>query len=257
MARSTMDYTARELMVIAAAREIHDGDVVFVGMRLPLLAFSLAKRTHAPTALGLFENGIVRETPSPEMLFTMSDPPNLAGATWSTGTANMMGMLAQGLVDVGFIGGAEVDRFGNLNTSYVGDWRAPTVKLPGSGGAPDIACYAKRFVIVMPQERHRFVERVSYVTSVGHGDGGDWRTRNGLPGGGPVALITTLGVFRFDAMAGEACLASYHSGQSVDAVRAQTGWHLRVAPDVAETPTPSAHELAIVRECDPQGFWSG
>ena len=256
MARSTMDYTARELMVIAAAREIHDGDVVFVGMRLPLLAFSLAKRTHAPTALGLFENGIVRETPSPEMLFTMSDPPNLAGATWSTGTANMMGMLAQGLVDVGFIGGAEVDRFGNLNTSYVGDWRAPTVKLPGSGGAPDIACYAKRFVIVMPQERHRFVERVSYVTSVGHGDGGDWRTRNGLPGGGPVALITTLGVFRFDATAGEACLASYHPGQSVDAVCAQTGWHLRVAPDVAETPTPSAHELAIVRECDPQGFWS-
>src|SRR5204863_5448559 len=230
MARSAMDYTARELMVIAAAREIHDGAVAFVAMRLPLLASSLAKRTHAPTALGLFENGIVRETPSAEMLFTMSDPPNLAGATWSTGTANMMGMLAQGLVDVGFIGGAEVDRFGNLNTSYVGDWRAPTVKLPGSGGAPDIACYAKRFVIVMPQERHRFVERVSYVTSVGHGDGGDWRTRNGLPGGGPVALITALGVFRFAAMAGVACRASYHSGQSGDAVRAPTGWHPRLAP---------------------------
>src|SRR5438874_1679649 len=141
-------------MVIAAAREIHDGDVVFVGMRLPLLAFSLAKR----------------------------------------------------------------------------------------------------FVIVMPQERHRFVERVGYVTSVGHGDGGDWRARNGLPGGGPVALITTLGVFRFDATTGEACLASWHPGQSVDAVRAQTGWELRVAADVVETPTPSAHELAIVRECDPQGF---
>ena len=251
-----MDYTARELMVIAAAREIHDGDVTFVGMRLPLLAFSLAKRTHAPAALGLFENGLVRETPSAEMLVTMSDPPNLPGATWSTGTANMMGMLAQGLVDLGFIGGAEVDRFGNLNTSYVGDWRAPTVKLPGSGGAPDIACYAKRFVIVMPQERHRFVERVSYVTSVGHGEGGDWRKRNGLPGGGPVALITTLGVFRFDATTGEAYLASYHPGQSVDAVRAQTGWELRVAPDVVETPTPSGHELAIVRACDPQGFWT-
>jgi glutaconate CoA-transferase subunit B len=243
-------------MVIAAAREIRDGDVTFVGMRLPLLAFSLAKRTHAPTALGLFENGIVRETPAPEMLFTMSDPPNLPGATWSTGTANMMGMLAQGLVDLGFIGGAEVDRFGNLNTSYVGDWRAPKVKLPGSGGAPDIACYAKRFVIVMPQERHRFVERVGYVTSVGHGGGGDWRRRNGLPGGGPVALITTLGVFRFDAESGEAYLASYHPGQSVESVRAQTGWSLRVAPDVAETVMPTANELAIVRECDPQGFWT-
>ena len=249
-------YTDRELMVIAAAREIHDRDVTFVGMRLPLLAFALAKRTHAPTALGLFENGIVRETPASEMLLTMSDPPNLPGATWSTGTANIMGMLAQGLVDLGFIGGAEVDRFGNLNTSYVGDWRAPTVKLPGSGGAPDIACYAKRFVIVMPQARHRFVERVGYVTSVGHGDGGDFRRRHGLPGGGPVALITTLGVFRFDATSGEAYLASWHPGQSAETVRAQTGWSLRIAPDAQETPTPTPDELAIVRECDPQGFWT-
>ena len=250
------DYTERELMVIAAAREIRDGDVAFVGMRLPLLAFALAKRTHAPTALGLFENGIARETPSSEMLFTMSDPPNLWGATWSTGTANMMGMLAQGLVDLGFIGGAEVDRHGNLNTSYIGDFRAPRVKLPGSGGAADIACYAKRFVIVMPQERHRFVERVGYVTSVGHGDGGGFRARHGLPGGGPVALITTLGVFRFDPTTGEAYLTSYHPGQSADAVRAQTGWDLRVAPEVSETPTPTEGELAIVRDCDPEGFWT-
>src|SRR5438552_13845851 len=226
-------------MRTAAAGEICDGDAVFVGMELPLLAFTLAKRTHAPTALGLFENGIVRETPSTELLITRSDPPNLPGATWSTGTANMMGMLAQGLVDLGFIGGAEVDRFGNLNTSYVGDWRAPTVKLPGSGGAPDIACYAKRFVFVMQQERHRFVERVGYVTSVGHGEGGDWRRRNGLPGGGPVALITTLGVFRFDAPSGEAYLATYHAGQSVESVRAQTGWDLHVAPHVAETLLPT------------------
>jgi glutaconate CoA-transferase subunit B len=130
------------------------------------------------------------------------------------------------------------------------------VKLPGSGGAPEIACYAKRFVIVMPQERHRFVERVGYITSVGHGAGGDWRRRNGVPGGGPVALITTLGVFRFAATTGEAYLATFHPGQSVENVRAQTGWDLRVAPDVAETPTPTANELAIVRECDPQGFWT-
>lgn len=250
------DYTDRELMVIAAAREIRDGDVAFVGMRLPLLAFSLAKRTHAPRALGLFENGIVRDSPSAEMLFTMSDPPNVPGAVWCTGTANIMGMLAQGLVDLGFIGGAEVDRFGNLNTSYVGDWRAPSVKLPGSGGAADIACYARRFVIVMPQERHRFVERVSYVTSAGHGTGGDWRRRTGLPGGGPAALITTLGVFRFDATSGEAYLGSWHPGQSAESVRAQTGWVLRVAPDAGETPTPTAAELAIVRECDPRGFWT-
>src|SRR5438105_13046533 len=187
-----MDYTDRELMVIAAAREIRDGDVTFVGMRLPLLAFALAKRTHAPAALGLFENGIVRETPSAEMLITMSDPPNLAGATWSTGTANMMGMLAQGLVDLGFIGGAAVDRFGNLNTSYIGDFRQPEVKLPGSGGGADIAILSRRWVTLLSHERRRLVDRVSYVTSPGYGDGSPgWRGRQGFPGGGPPAILTT------------------------------------------------------------------
>jgi glutaconate CoA-transferase subunit B len=251
-----MRYTARELMVVATAREIADRSLVFVGMRLPLLAFSLAKRTHAPEALGVFENGVVRDTPSAEMLFTMSDTPNVPGAVWLTGTADVMGLLQQGLVDLGFIGGAEVDRFGNLNTSYVGDWRQPRVKLPGGGGGPDIASLARRFVIVMPQERHRFRERVDYITSPGHGNGGDWRRRVGLQGGGPSALITTLGVFRFDAASGEAYLASYHPGQTVESVRRETGWDLVVAPDVAETPPPSSGELRIIRECDPQGFWT-
>lgn len=251
-----MDYTDRELMVIAAAREIRDGEVVFVGMRLPILAFALAKRTHAPTAIGLFENGLVRESPAPEMLFTISDPPNIPDACWVTGTVHIMGILQQGLVDVGFIGGAEVDRFGNLNTSYIGDWRRTRVKLPGSGGGADIASLAKRFVIVMPQERHRFRERVDYVTSPGHGEGRDWRRRVGLGGGGPVALITTLGVFRFDAQSKEAYLVSHHPGQSVEAVKAQTGWDLKVASDVTETPAPTAAELEILRACDPQGFWT-
>ncbi len=251
-----MTYTDRELMVIAAAREIRDGDVIFVGMRLPILAFALAKRTHAPGAIGLFENGIMRESPAPEMLFTISDPPNIPGALWITSTANIMGMLQQGLVDMGFIGGAEVDRFGNLNTSYIGDWRKPRVKLPGSGGGADIASMARRFVIIMPQERHRFKERVDYITSPGHGEGGDWRKRVGLTGGGPTALITTLGVFRFDPESREAYLASYHQGQSVDAVKAQTGWDLKVAPGAGETPAPTLAELEIVRACDPQGFWT-
>src|SRR5262247_1837011 len=131
-------------MVIAAGREIRDGERVFVGMRLPLLAFAFAKRTHAPGAVGLFENGIVRDRPADGTLRTMSDTPNLPGAVWSTGTREIMGMLQQGLVDLGFIGGAEIDRHGNLNTSYVGDWRKPTMRLPGSGGAADIASLAKR-----------------------------------------------------------------------------------------------------------------
>ena len=250
--------TARELMVAAAAREIRDGERVFVGMRLPILAFALAQRTHAPAALGLFENGLVRATPADldGTLYTMSDPPNVAGALWSTTTANIMGLLEQGGVDLGFIGGAEVDRYGNLNTSYVGDPRQPRVKLPGSGGGADIACLSRRVVIIMPQARHRFVEQVGYRTSPGHGDGPGWRERVGLPGGGPATLITTLGVFRFDEQSKEAVLASYHPGQSVDTLRAATGWSVRVAPDVRETPVPTDAELALVRACDPQGVWT-
>jgi glutaconate CoA-transferase subunit B len=249
-------FTDRELMVIAAGREIHDGDVVFVGMRLPLVAFAFAKRTHAPTALGFFENGIVRDRPAAQTLMTMSDTPNVPGALWCAGTIDVMGLLQQGLVDLGFIGGAEIDRYGNLNTSYIGDWRRPTVRLPGSGGGADIACLARRFVVIMPQERHRFAERVHYITSPGFGDGGEWRRRVGLPGGGPAAVITTLGVFRFAADTREMILASYHPGQSVESVRAATGWDLRVAPDVRETPTPTPEEIAIVRDCDPDGFWT-
>jgi glutaconate CoA-transferase, subunit B len=255
-ASASVRFTERELMVIAAGREIRDGEVVFVGMRLPLVAFAFARRTHAPTALGLFENGIVRAEPAPETLMTMSDTPNVPGALWCAGTLQVMSLLQQGLVDLGFIGGAQIDRHGNLNTSYVGDWRAPTVRLPGSGGGADIASLARRVVVIMPQERHRFRERVDYVTSPGFGDGAGWRERVGLAGGGPAAVITTRGVFRFDPASREMVLASHHPGQSVESVRAATGWDLAVAPDVGETPTPTEAELAIVRACDPDGFWT-
>jgi glutaconate CoA-transferase subunit B len=250
------DYTDRELMVIAAGREIRDGEVVFVGMRLPLIAFAFAKRTHAPGAIGLFENGIVRDRPAPETLRTMSDPPNIAGALWCAGTLEIMALLQQGLVDLGFIGGAEIDRPGNLNTSCIGDWRQPRVRLPGSGGGGDIASLARRVVVIMPQERHRFRERVDYITSPGYGDGPGWRQRVGLTGGGPETVITTLGVFRFHPVTCEMVLASYHPGQSVETVRAATGWSLGVAAEVGPTPTPTPDELAIVRECDPGGFWT-
>lgn len=251
-----MTFTDRELMVIAAAREIRDGEAVFVGMRLPLVAFAFAKRTHAPRAIGLFENGIVRSQPAAETLMTMSDTPNVRGSLWCAGTLDLMGLLQQGLVDLGFIGGAEIDRYGNLNTSYIGDWRRPTVRLPGSGGGADIASLARRFVVVMPHARHRFSRRVHYVTSPGFGDGAGWRERAGLPGGGPSAVITTLGVFRFDPVTREMTLASYHPGQSVEGVSAETGWDLRITADVKETATPTAEELAVVRECDRDGFWT-
>ena len=251
-----MEYSPQEMMVAAAAREIRDGEVVFVGMRLPIIAFALAKRTHAPNAVGLFENGIARDQPAHELLYTMGDPPNIASAMWCTDLFSIMCLLAQGAVQLGFIGGAQVDRFGNLNTSYIGDYRAPATRLPGSGGAADIASLSHRHVIIMEHERRRLVARVDYITSPGFGDGGDWRACQGLARGGPSALITTLGVFRFDPQTKEAVLSSYHPYTSIDEIRAQTGWELLVAADAGPTPAPSIAELEVIREIDPQGFWT-
>src|ERR1051326_6142617 len=191
-----MSYTLNELMVVAAAREIKDGEVVFVGMRLPLIAFVVAKKTHAPSAIGLFENGVIRSTPSPELIYTMADPPNLYQATQCLDMMGVMSLLQSGRVDLGFLGAAEVDRYGNLNSTEV---RGPkgNVRLPGSGGACDIASLAKRFVVLLEHAKHRLPERVHYVTSPGNGDGAGWRKKVGLARGGPSAAITTKCVLRF------------------------------------------------------------
>jgi glutaconate CoA-transferase subunit B len=273
-------FTLNELMVAAAAREIRDGEVVFVGMRLPLIAFVVAKRTHAPNAVGLFENGVIRNTPARELVYTMADPPNILGATQCLGMIDVFSLLQSGRVNLGFLGAAEVDRFGNLNSTRVGmsghdfsrganrpanDAAGPDnpepkaegrfVRLPGSGGACDIASLAHRFVALLEHSKRRLPERVSYITSPGNGDGRGWRERVGLPRGGPSAVITTKAVLRFDEN-GEAYLASVHPGVSVEDVLTNTGWKLRVADDVTETGSPSAAELQAIRDYDKQGFWT-
>jgi glutaconate CoA-transferase subunit B len=248
-------YTFSELMVAAAAREIGDGELVFVGMRLPMLAFLVARSTHARGAIGLFENGIIRENPSIELLYTMGDPPNLRGATQCGQMLDVMGLLQQGRVDVGFLGAAEVDRFGNLNTTW-GHRNREMQRLPGSGGACDIACLAKRTIVLLVHERGRLTERVSHVTSPGYGSGDGWRHAQGLPpASGPSAVITTMGVLRFGAD-GEAFLASVHPGISVEEVLANTGWTLRVADELIETQPPSDAELQVMRTIDPNHFWT-
>jgi glutaconate CoA-transferase, subunit B len=249
-------FTLSELMVASAAREIRDGEVVFVGMRLPLIAFVVAKRTHAPGAVGLFENGVIRATPAPELIYTMADPPNILGATQCLDMLSVMSMLQSGRVDLGFLGAAEVDRFGNLNSTRVGDpSHIRITRLPGSGGACDIASLAKRFVVLLEHSKRRLPERVSYVTSPGNGDGAGWRERQGLPRGGPSAVITTKAVLRFGED-GEARLASVHPGVTSEDVVANTGWKLRVLDNVAMTPSPSAAELQAIREYDKEGFWT-
>jgi len=246
---------ARELMVAAAAREIRDGEWVFVGMRLPLLAFAVAKATHAPRAVGLYENGVIREGAAEESLLTMGDTAHVRGATFCGAMLDVMGLLQQGRVHLGFLGAAEVDRFGNLNTIW-GQGDGHAVRLPGSGGACDIACLAARTVVMLEHDRRRFVERVAHVTSPGYGTGNGWRRAQGLPAGsGPSAVITTLGVLRFTAD-GEAFLASVHPGVRVEDVLRNTGWTLRVADKLTETPAPTPQELAIMRKMDPGGVWT-
>ena len=232
------EYTRSELMIAATAREIRNGELVFVGMRLPLIAFAVARQTHAPDALGVFEAGIMRDDVPGALLHTMGDPANIAGAAWCTSLANVMGLLARGEVGLGLIGAAEIDRQGNVNTTAIGDYDQPRVRLPGSGGGCDIACLAPRTVIILAQERHRFVERVSYVTS---------------PGVNVSRVVTTTSVFGSDG--GELVLERVHPGHTVDEVRDLCGWELRVAAGVAETEPPTGAELAAMRAYDPAGVW--
>ena len=246
-------YTSRELMVSAAAAEIDDGDVVFVGMRLPLIAFQVAVSTHAPNALAIYESGVVRDDPADGFIHTMCDLPNQNRAVATTGMLDIMARLQRGDVDVGFLGGAAVDRYGNLDTTWVRDGDRE-IRLPGSGGACDIACLAGRTVLVMPHEPRRFVERVPYVTSPGYDPDGDGATR-AAPGGGPSALVTSKATFGFDDH-GELRLESVHPGERVDDVLADLPWEVKTVTDVGVTPAPTDEELKLIRRFDPDGFWT-
>jgi glutaconate CoA-transferase subunit B len=252
---ASSNYTLGELMVVSAAREISDREVVFVGMRLPLIAFVVAKRTHAPNAIGLFENGVIRATPAHELIYTMADPPNILGATECLDMLGVMSLLQSGRVHLGFLGAAEVDRFGNLNSTEVRGAKG-RVRLPGSGGACDIASLAQRFVVMLEHSKQRLPERVSFITSPGNGDGHGWRQRVGLPRGGPSAVITTKAILRFGED-GEAFLASMHPEIDIDEVLRNTGWKLLVSEGVTQTPEPTADELQVIREYDKEGFWTG
>ncbi|MGE0825932.1 MAG: CoA-transferase subunit beta [Candidatus Binatia bacterium] len=240
-------FTTREIMIAAAAREIRDGEVVFVGMRLPLVAFAVAKQMHAPNAVGIFENGIIRDRGPLAPIMTMGDPPNIAEAVACTGLLEVMSLLQRGRVDLGFIGGAEIDRFGNLNTNWT-----PQVRLPGSGGAADIASFARRTVIIMSHERRRFCERVQYLTSPGYGSGSAWRQQVGLPGGGPGKVVTSLCVFGFDD-AKEMIVESLHPGVTKEEVQTNTGWAVRFVAAVTETLPLTSEELSFIRQFDTLG----
>jgi glutaconate CoA-transferase subunit B len=246
------DYSLTELMAVTAAREIRDGEVVFAGTGLPMLATMLAQHTHAPDCCIVFQAGTVASQLA-HLPMSVGDPRAMRGAAMAAGLSEVFSYILQaGRVDVGFLSGAQIDRYGNINSTSIGpDPRRPAVRFAGSGGACDVACLSHRTVIMAKHEKRRLPEHVDYVTSPGWLAGGDTRAQAGLVRGGPCAVVTTRGVLRFRA-AGEAYLASFHPGLTPQAVAADTGFPLDIA-DAVETPIPTPDELRILREVvDPE-----
>jgi glutaconate CoA-transferase subunit B len=249
-----MDYTASEMMIAASARELVGARVVFVGIGLPNIACNLAQRTVAPDLELVYEAGVYGARPS-RLPLSIGDPCLVTGATSVVSMPQLFQYYLQGgLIDVGFLGAAQIDRYGNLNTTVIGPYQQPKVRLPGSGGACEIALLARRVLIISRLSRRTFVERLDFITSPGHLTGGDSRARLGDYGQGPTAIITDMGIFRFDKETREMTLVSLHPGCSVEAVQEQVGWQMRVADDLIETEPPSPEQLRIMREeLDPAG----
>lgn len=241
-------------MVCAASREIRNYDIVFLGIGLPVVAGLLAQRTHAPDAQLLFESGVVGAKPSRSAL-TMGDPALASGAAMITDFYDLFALFLQrGLIDVGFLGAAQIDKRGNLNTTVVGRYQSPTVRLPGSGGACEVAALSERLIVIMRQEKRRFVEKVDFVTSAGFPNGRN-RVKDGLRGGGPDVVISTMGVYRFDEE-GEMYLDTYHPSFTIDQIKEDTGWKLRVSSKIRPTPPPTREEVKLLREeIDPHGLF--
>ena len=240
-------FSADEMMTVAAARLIGNGTVCFVGIGLPSAAANLARATHAPDAVLIYESGTVGAKPA-VLPLSIGDSELAETADFIVSTAEIFRYWLQGgRITVGFLGAAQLDRFGNINTTVIGDYAAPKVRLPGAGGAPEIASLAGEVFVIMRQSPRSFVDKVDFVTSAGHLTGGDWRERAGLPGRGPSTVITDLGVLEPDPESRELVLTHVHPGVEADEVRAATGWALRVADDLATTPAPSEAELQALR----------
>jgi glutaconate CoA-transferase subunit B len=243
-----MTYTTDEMMTVSAARELRDGAVCFVGIGLPSEAANLARATHAPNALLIYESGTIGAKPEVFPL-SIGDGELADRADSVVSVPEIFNYWLQaGRVDVGFLGGAQIDRYGNINTTVIGPYATPKVRLPGAGGAPEIAASAREVMMILRQSARSFVERLDFVTSVGHGSGGDSRARLGYAGRGPTQVITDLGILRPHPESHELMLAALHPGVTVEQARAATGWDLRVADDLQHTQPPSPEELRALRE---------
>jgi len=251
------EYTPSEMMIVAAARALSGVRTVFVGVGLPNVACNLARLTVAPDLELIYESGVCSARPA-RLPLSIGDPTLVSGSLSVCSMADLFGLYLQGgRVEVAFLGGAQIDRFGNLNTTVIGDYAAPKVRLPGSGGACEIAINAQQVFIVMRLNRRSFVEQLDFVTSPGHLRGGDERAALGLPGHGPQVVVTDQCVLRFDPATKEMVLSSLHPGAELEQVQAETGWDLRLAADLSTTEPPRDEELQLLREeLDPQGMYT-
>jgi len=255
-APSLQPYSASEMMIVAAARALAGARTVFVGVGLPNIACNLARRTVAPELELIYEAGVFGARPC-RLPLSIGDPTLISGSLSATSMADLFGYYLQGgRVEVGFLGGAQIDRFGNLNTTAIASYARPKVRLPGSGGACEIAIHARRLYYIMPLGRRAFVEKLDFVTSPGFVDGNDARTKLGMPGGGPQWVITDKAIFDFGGPRREMRLVSLHPGVDLDEVRAGISWPICVAEHVERTASPTAAELECIRvELDPAGMY--
>ena len=241
-------YTADEMMTVAASRRLSDGAVCFVGIGIPSQAANLARLTHAPDSVLIYESGTIGA--KPEVLPLSIGDGELAEHTDSVVSVPEIFnyWLQAGRVDVGFLGAAQIDRHANLNTTVVGSYENPKVRLPGAGGAPEIAASAKEVFVVLRQSKRAFVEELAFVTSVGHARGGGSREGLGYAGAGPTVVITDLGILEPDPETGELTLVALHPGSTVEEAKEATGWDLKVAEDVRTTEPPKEGELRVLRD---------
>ncbi|HEY7612060.1 MAG TPA: CoA-transferase [Gemmatimonadales bacterium] len=243
-------------MATVAARELRDGEVVFVGIGLPNLACNLARATHAPRLLLIYESGAVGAEPE-RLPVSIGDPSLVTGSLMVCGMADVFQFLLQnGRIEVGFLGGAQIDRFGNINTTVVGAYSRPAVRLPGSGGAAEIAIHARRTVVISRLSRRAFPESVDFVTSPGHRTRAGTRRELGMPGAGPVRVVTDKCILEADPDTGELVLSALYPGTSAEDVRAGVGWPLRCRERLEEVEPPGTEDLRLLRDVlDPRGLY--
>jgi glutaconate CoA-transferase, subunit B len=245
---ASAEYTKNEMMTVAAARLLQNGTVCFVGIGLPSAAANLARAMHAPECVLIYESGTIGSKPD-VLPLSIGDGELAETADAVVSVPEIFAYWLQGgRVDVGFLGAAQIDRYANINSTVIGDYEHPKVRLPGAGGAPEIAANAREVYIIIEQGPRTFPERIDFMTSGGHLEGGDARAKRGARGAGPTVVITDLGVLKPDPVTKELTLVAVHSGVSVEDVRNATGWELKVAPNVETSPAPTAAELAALRD---------